>query len=322
MEKRRIFALSLLLMCCITHMQAQWDASFSHYWAARNYFNPAFAGETKEIETSALYRYQWTGIENAPRSVLLTADMPVEFFNRRHGVGVVAYSQNIGTLRNTLMGGQYNLIQSAGSGYWHFGLQASLYDIQFDAGNLQVVTDSLQIQRGSMSVNPVEKKLFVLNAGISWRSKKGFAGLSSMHINQPQFYIHNDSIDLQTDSLRSFIPRSYHFMSGYNIALFHPLELQPMVWVAYTSDKVRVQTTLRMEYNKKFSGGLSWRMNDGYVFFAGTTFQGVEMEYAYDLHKEGMGKVSKGSHEVSLRYLIPADYLKPKRQPHKSIRLL
>ena len=111
-------------------------------------------------------------------------------------------------------------------------------------------------------------------------------------------------------------------MAGCNIRLIHPFEIEPMVWVLHNRHETMVQATLRMIYDERFSGGLSWRSNDGYSFFAGVNLQGVEMGYAYDLHKTGMAKVSSGSHELYLRYLIPANYLKPKRQPHKSIRLL
>ncbi|WP_298648173.1 type IX secretion system membrane protein PorP/SprF, partial [uncultured Proteiniphilum sp.] len=84
----------------------------------------------------------------------------------------------------------------------------------------------------------------------------------------------------------------------------------------------QVQATLRLEYNKRFSGGASWRLDDGYVLFAGATIRDVELGYAYGLHTTGSGKNSRGSHELYLRYDFPLDYFKPKRQPHKSIRLL
>ena len=313
------------MLCCMIQMQAQWDAPFTQQWSVKSYYNPAFNGETEQIITSSLYRYQWAGIENAPRKVILTAGMPVEFLHRRHGAGLIAYSENVGELRNTLLAAQYSYIIKTGVGFLHIGFQAGLSDINYDAGNIVIVTDPLQAGQGSVRVNPADRQVPDLNAGISWRGRKVYAGLSAMHINQPAFYAFSDSvtsIDLQTDSLRSVIPRSYYFMAGYNIKLIHPFEIEPMVWVQHNRYETLLQATLRMVYGKRFSGGLSWRADDGYGFFAGVNLHGVEMGYAYDLHKTGMGRVSNGSHELYLRYLIPADYLKPKRQPQKSIRLL
>jgi Bacteroidetes-specific putative membrane protein len=325
MEKRRLLCLiSLLLLSCIARIQAQWDDTFSQYWIIKGYFNPAFAGETKQIKAAVLYRYQWTGIENAPKKVVLTADMPFEFFGRRHGAGLAAYTETIGDLRNSLLAAQYSFKKEIGKGFLNIGLQAGVYDLHFDAGSKHIFTDSLQHSRGMLKVNPADKQVIDLSAGISWTGRRVFAGISALHITQPAFYAHNDSIssaDLLTDSLLSVIPRSYNFMAGYNITFFHPLEIQPMLWAQTDFEVIEVQATLRIEYNKKFSGGVSWRMNDGYTFFAGATIEGVQVGYAYDLYTAGMGKDSKGSHEVYLRYNIPYD-LSSRRHPHKSIRLL
>ena len=110
----------------MVQLQAQWDAPFTQQWAARSFYNPSFNGETEQITTSALYRYQWTGIENAPRKVALTAGMPVEFLNRRHGAGLIAYSENVGELRNTLLAAQYSYIIKTGVGFLHIGFHAGL----------------------------------------------------------------------------------------------------------------------------------------------------------------------------------------------------
>lgn len=324
MEKRRFSLILPLLLWSLIPLQAQWNDPPGQYWTAKSYLNPSFAGETEVISTTALYRYSWSGIENAPQHLLLTADMPFEFLGSRHGTGLVAYTETVGELRNSLLAAQYSLKKEIGKGFLNIGLQAGVYDLKFDAGSKYIFTDSLQYGRGMLKVNPADKQVIDLNAGISWTGKYIFAGLSAMHINQPRFYAHNDSLsaDLQSDSTLSTIPRSYNLMAGYNITLFHPLEIQPMVWVQTDFSMTQVQATLRLEYNKRFSGGASWRLDDGYVLFAGATIRDVELGYAYGLHTTGSGKNSRGSHELYLRYDFPLDYFKPKRQPHKSIRLL
>ena len=325
MEKRRFLCLSLLLLFCLTAIQAQWDAPFSQYWAVRGFYNPAFAGETEQIRTAAVYRYQWAGIDNAPQRVVLTADMPVAFLQRRHGAGIVASSEQLGSLRNTLLAGQYSFRQELGEGALQLGLQAGICNLQYDAGSLQFIPGEEPYERGILRVNPADKQLVDLNAGIAWSGKQFYAGLSVLHLTQPGFDAVPDSIaagDLQSDSARSSIPRSWHLLAGYNISLFFPLEIQPMVRVQSDFSVTQVQATLRLKYDKRFSGGVSWLSDDGYAFFAGATLQGLELGYAYSLHTSGVGSESKGSHELYLRYNFPLDYFKPKLQPQKSIRLL
>lgn len=88
-----------------------------------------------------------------------------------------------------------------------------------------------------------------------------------------------------------------------------------MVWLRNSSGKTTVDATLRLEYDKKFSAGASWRIEQGYVVFAGINIKGIEVGYAYGRH-------TKTNHELYLRYQFPLEAFKPKRQPHKSIRLL
>ena len=323
MEKRRFYLTVLLSLCGLLQLQAQWDDAPGQYWAVRSYFNPSFAGNTEAVSTTALYRYSLYGIEDAPRQLYLTGDMPFEFLGRRHGVGVILYNETVGQLSNSLLAAQYSFKKEIGKGFLNIGLQAGVYDLHFDAGTKHIFEDSLQYRRGTLRVNPTGKHVIDLSAGISWTGKSFFAGLSAMHINQPHFYAHNDSLlaDIQSDSTRSLIPCNYNLMVGYNISLFYPLEIEPMVWVQTALKRTQMQATLRLEYNKRFSGGVSWR-NDGYLLFAGAVIRDIELGYAYGVHTSGIGKNSQGNHELYVRYNFPLDYFQPKKQPHKNIRLL
>lgn len=324
MEKRRFYWILLLHFCCLLHLQAQWDDPPGQYWTVKSYFNPSFAGEAEAINVSALYRYTWHGIKNAPQPIILTAGMPFEFWGNRHGVGMVVHNESAGDHHNSLLAAQYSFKKYFRRGFLNIGVQAGVYDLNFDAGNKFILSDSLQQSRGIIKVNPTDKQVIDLNAGISWIGKSFFAGLAAMHISQPRFYARNDSLsaDIQGDSVISVIPRSYNLMAGYNITLLYPLEIQPMVWLQANHNKTLIMATLRMEYNKKFSGGVSWKKDDGYALFAGTVIRNIEVGYAYGIHTSGLGKNSKGSYEFYLRYNFPLDHFKPKRQPYKSIRLL
>ncbi|MDR0421696.1 MAG: PorP/SprF family type IX secretion system membrane protein [Proteiniphilum sp.] len=324
MEKRRLSLIIPLLWCGLVQIQAQWDDLPGQYRAVKNYLNPSFAGETDAIRTAALYRCLWGNAANAPRQILLTADAPFEWFRRRHGAGVAVFTETAGELRNSLLAAQYSFRKETGKGILNIGLQAGIYTLNFDAGSRRIFGDSLQYRQGVLNVSPGGKQVFDLSAGLAWTGKSFFAGLSVMHLSQPRFHVRNDSLSagLQSDSVLSHIPRTCYLTAGYNITLFRPLEMQPEVCVLTDLNSLRMQVSLRLEYDRRFSGGASWRLNDGYVFFAGAVVRGAELGYACGLHTGGAGQNSKGSHELYLRYNFPLDYFKPKRYSRKSIRLL
>jgi type IX secretion system PorP/SprF family membrane protein len=319
----RFNIISLLLLCYTLTLQAQWDASFSHYWAVRSYYNPAFAGATDYIRTAAAYRQEWAGIENAPQKLVLTTDLPIVLLRKRQGVGIVVYNELTENLRNALFAGQYSYRKDILHGTFQIGVQAGIHSLQYDADKRSVISGE-EYGKPSLRVNEMAKQLPDLNTGIAWCSKKLFIGLSIMHITQPKFYTTNDSVttDLQSDSLCTSISRSLNFMAGYNIAQFSPLSIHPMVWIQSDFSETVLQATLRLEYNDRFSCGFSWLPEKGYLLFGSITVQGIEMGYAFNKHTLNLGSIRKDSHELYLRYDLPLEYFKPKLQPQKSIRLL
>lgn len=322
---KRLLCITFLLIS-FAKLHAQWDAQFSQYWAVRSYYNPAFAGEIDKIRTVALHRQQWMGIENAPKSFFASADMPMQFFGMKHGVGVTAFSETVGLFTNSSISGQYTYKQFFGKNTLNIGLQGAMHSIGFDASGIKLVagdststsTNTGENKNGnSQGISSAEAggQTFDLSAGISWIAKNYFIGISATHLLQPTF-------DL-SENTTSRIYRAYYFMAGCNIQLTNPLyEIQPMTMVKSDIGITQVEATTRLVYNKKFSGGASWRLNDGFVFFIGAKIKGIEAGYAYDLSTSEIGKVSNGSHEIYLRYDLPIDLFKEKKQPHKSVRLL
>jgi hypothetical protein len=77
-----------------------------------------------------------------------------------------------------------------------------------------------------------------------------------------------------------------------------------------------------MVYNNLLNGGVTWRMDDGFVFSLGITFKNFDAGYAYDLSTSAIAKASSGSHELFLRYNMPMKFGKTDKNRHKSIRVL
>ena len=346
MSKWRNYFIITLLLCCSLKLCAQWESPITQYWDVKGYYNPSYAGITNNINTNAIYKYQWAGIEGAPSRVVFTADMPFTFLNNRHGAGIIAFTENIGSLRNTLLAAQYSLKQQIGKGTLNIGLQAGIYNLRYDAGSVNLVTTTDQASLSKISANTAKKQVADISVGISWTAKRFYVGLSSLHVNQPVFYVSNatgptdnvseyplnnpsenpdnnslhDFLNNSSDSIKSHIPLSFNLTAGYNIQLLNSFEIQPMILLLSNSSHTFTQATVQLKYDNKYSGGISWISDDEYSIFAGTTMHGLGLGYAYTIHKSGFGKDSKGSHELYLKYNFSVDYFKS--QSHKSIRIL
>ena len=112
-------------------------------------------------------------------------------------------------------------------------------------------------------------------------------------------------------------------MGGYNIQLRNPLiELQPSVFLLTDMQSFHADITARLEYNKMFNGGISYRVNESVGVMFGVKIGRFQAGYAYDFPITALGRASSGSHELCLRYAMKLNKTKTGKNRHKSVRIL
>ena len=291
----------------------QWDPQLSQYWRMKNYYNPAFIAETNNIESSLLHRRQWEGFDRSPISSIVSVNMPVKFLGKDHGVGVIFTNEKFGLFSNTYMMGQYMYkFKFKNNKCLHVGLQAGILNIDFDASQIHIPNSEYHDQNDKPMGNG--GKTVDGGLGVAWVAPEYYAGFSVSHLWEPKFDVAEDR--------SAFVGRTYYLMGGYNIKLNNPLiELQPSAF--FKSDAVvwQLDLTAKVEYNRMFNGGISWRKGEGFVFLLGVKIRNIDAGYSYDLNSGSALSASNGSHELFIRYSIP---LTKKREPgpSKSIRIL
>ena len=115
--------LLLILSGGVLIARAQRDAQFSQYHAALGYYNPATAGVTGNLDIVGLYRLQWLGWANAPKSIYATASMPYRQLNREHGVGIMVFSDTQSSIKSSLSAVlQYAFLKKTGKGTLRVGM--------------------------------------------------------------------------------------------------------------------------------------------------------------------------------------------------------
>lgn len=326
MTKLRLYILLLLFVSCPVLIYGQWDIPYSQFWMAKSYLNPAFGGKAEQIDLAGGYKMLWSGIEDAPRQLHFSAVTPVDLLGLRHHAGIMVSNVSVGNERNSILSGIYNYKFKIGASTLALGIEAGVYELNFDASIYALQQDSIHGNLDKIVVNPADKKTFNLNAGIAWQTQRFFAGIAAKHITQPRYYYVDQigtATDVSADSTYAKIPVTYNFVAGYNIKLFDTLfEMQPMVFGQTDGTNIYRHAAILLAYDKKFSIGISWMGNDGYAVFGSLRLWDIEVGYAYDIYKSGIGKESNGSHELTFRYHFPFDLNHKKPQPHKSIRLL
>src|SRR6267154_2735440 len=89
------------------HIQsyAQQDPQFSQFWFTRMAINPGFAGASGAYCGTLLYRNQWSGFGNEPKTFLFSLDAP--FYVLHGGLGLVVTNDQLGFNTNRSFGLSY-----------------------------------------------------------------------------------------------------------------------------------------------------------------------------------------------------------------------
>ena len=319
----RIFWALVGLLCCSLAVRGQYDAQFSQYNMALGYYNPASAGRTGDLDIIALYRMQWVGWSNAPTTMFANANMPFRFLKKEHGVGVIVVKDDFSSVYSALSAGlQYAFLQKIGKGTLRAGVQLGMVSYSAAGENIILPTDSLgnvDSDDEAIPTSKVESKAFDANFGIYYHTEKWYVGVAVTHILQPEF---ND------EHFYTFINRGYNFIGGYNIRMKQTLlELRPSVFVQTDLNTFVADVTAKAVYAKKYSAGLSWRLDDSragnaVILLLGATFGNVEGGYAYDIPLSAIRRGTLGSHELFLKYRMQLNKPKTGKSKHKSVRIL
>ena len=117
---------------------AQVDAIFTQYWAVPNYYNPAAIGTTDFVQIRGGARLQWVGIENAPKTFLITADSPFKLFNKRVGAGIVLNQESIGLYNTLSAAAQLSYKLKFFKGTLSLGVQLGFLDEKFRGSEVKL----------------------------------------------------------------------------------------------------------------------------------------------------------------------------------------
>lgn len=311
-----LLSILFFLLVCTATVRAQYDAQFSQYFMAMGYYNPAYAGTSEDLNVFGLHRQQWVGIDNAPKSFFVMADMPFRFLETNHGVGLVVFTESIGLFNLTHVSGQYAYKKNIFGGTLSIGLQIGMANQSFQGDSVRLLGPDQAVEiEGFIPRTQVSGMAMDMNAGIFYSHKKFYVGVGATHFLEPEVKLdENSSI---------YIPRAFNLTAGYNIQTSNPLyELQPSVFLKTDMISFQADITARMVYNKMFNGGLSWRVNESVVFMLGATFGRFQVGYAYDFPYSPILKESSGSHELMIKYSMKLNKMKRGKNRHKSVRIL
>ena len=214
--KLNIYIISILCFVTLT-VRAQYDVSFSHYWAMEPSFNPAAVGKESKLNIAGAYTIQMAGYEHNPKTMYAAADMPFYALKSYHGVGLQFMNDAIGLFTHKRFGLQYAYQPKLLGGRLSVGVQVAMLSETFDGSQVDVIDDDPVFTKSS-----VNGSAFDFGLGLYYRRRDWFAGFSVLHVTSPRVELGEKN---QVD-----ISATYYLTGGYNIQLRNPfLSIQTSV---------------------------------------------------------------------------------------------
>jgi type IX secretion system PorP/SprF family membrane protein len=312
--KRIVFA--LIFLTFLAAAKAQQDPQFSQNMFNTMAINPGYAGSNDAICATLIHRNQWVGFPGAPTVSVFDVNAAIKPFKINSGIALGIMNDNIGYDKNIGLNFGYAYRMNLGDGKLGIGLGVEVLNKSLNAEWNIPEKGSFVSPDADPSIPKNKESAMVVDfsAGVFYRTEKLYVGLSSLHLRQAQ---------VNYSKGNTFLARSYYLTTGYTISLPNPsFEILPSIFLKSDGTSSQIDINTCVLYNKRFWGGLSYRLNDGIVGMLGVELaNGLKLGYSYDFTTSDINKSSSGSHEFMVGYCFSVKKEKIP-QKYKSIRFL
>ena len=294
----RNVVLILFFSLSLTGLIAQQDKLITNFMYDKMSINPGKTGidMSNSICATSIYRNQWDKVNGAPNSAVLNIEGN---FSRlfKGGLGLAFYHDAIGFSRqnNLLLNYSYP-IQIGNVGVLGLGVGIGIINYGIEP-NWVPPTSTIDpsLPTGFAATN------LDANFGAYFQGKDFYAGLSSTHLSESLLEKSVAGLDQNYQTARH-----YYLMGGktFDDVLNGKIDAQ----VLMRTDLVKLSFDLNARYfyslnNHDLYGGISYRNSDAIAILLGySPIDKFTFGYSYDLTINKLASVSRGSHEIVLKY--------------------
>ena len=308
MKLKNLFFTSFLVLI-YTSFKAQQDKLITNFMFDKMTINPGKTGidMNNSICATSIYRNQWDKVNGAPNSAVLNLESNLSSL-LPGGIGISFYHDAIGFSRqNNLLVNYSYPIQIGNSGVLGIGIGLGIINYGLDPTWVPPTTsvdNSLPVGWGATNLDA--------NFGAYFHGDDFYAGISSTHLSESLLSEKSDAgLDQNYQTARH-----YYLMGGktFDEVLNGKIDAQVLV----RTDLIKYSFDLNARYfyslnNHDLYGGLSFRNSDAFAILLGySPVEKLTLGYSYDITINKLASVSRGSHEIVIKYCIKIPEKAPK----------
>lgn len=297
---KKIFTTLTVALAAFTSVSfAQQDPQFTQFMHNKLIYNPGYAGTSQAICANVLYRQQWVNFPGAPKTGLISFDMPIGQLPL--GIGLNVMNDQIGFSKTLFarLALAYNKV-GLGPGVLGVGIDGGILQQQFNGNWIPPESGQDVAIPGAYPSgnNPKLNELtYDLGFGAYYTiANKMYVGISSTHLTAQ---------DISSGTVRYSLARHYYLMGGYTFNLTPEHDLTPNIKVKSDAASTQLDVNLTYMYKQTFWIGVSYRMQDAIAPMLGVRLlekKNLKIGYSYDVTTSKIKGYSAGTHEIMLGY--------------------
>jgi len=276
-------------MLCSLLTIAQQEPHYTQYMYNMSTVNPAYMINAPGlVQAGTLYRTQWVGINGAPKTANLFANIPltdkielsVNYLNDQIGEVLTTNVFNVDAAYKIKLNNELNL---------SFGMKVGINNNSFDFTQTNVSSDPL--------FQNSQKTNLAIGAGAFLFKDNFYVGLSSSNLIP-------GSIDISDEGVLFENAPHLFLIGGYVYDINDKIKLKPSTVIKQViGAPLTFDVSANALYDNKFELGLSYRYQDAIAALAGFNITpSLKLGYAYDFNTSALNNFNNGSHEFILLY--------------------
>lgn len=304
--------LSTIILLCSLAAMAQSKIDITQYSLLQQYYNPALTGNRGSV-VKALYRNQWTGFEDAPKTIFVSGELSLsdlgaaKAYEGRRGnakpdegnaFGLSVLHDSFGPYSETQVYFSYgSAIRLTESLNLRWGSALSYKSNRLDGTRLTVDQDDPKHQHLLGQNN--RKGRVDLNLGVALSSENYYLAYALQDVTRKGFLRTGDEF------LEEGYSRKHVLQAGYRTSLTEQFGIVANGLYLYDRlEKETVEVQLKGVYNNMFWAGAGYRKDLAYNLTAGVRLNQLQLGYAYEMPTGNAQAMPNNTNEVVISYQL------------------
>ena len=294
MKKMKKLTLLFVSIFMGSMLQAQQLPQLSQFMLNDFAINPAIAGMNDYYQIKTSVRNQWVGIEDAPKTTLLS----IYGKSSDHvGLGGSVFNDQVSSTSRAGASLTYAYhLNFTDEVKMSMALSGGFTQFKIDKVGWNTFHTDDPLMDGAEAVNLVPDATFGLNI---YEEDKWYLGIAVPQLlNSKLTLIDEDFVNNISIDMDGSLSRHIYVMGMYNLEIDHYWDLQPSVLFKTVSNQNQIDMGLKTIYSDKFWMGMDYRTNGDISALLGFIIQEKFMiGYSYDIPNPDISQYTSGSHE-------------------------